>query len=488
MATVRSRWTGTPVPTDGMLPAAEWAGAGALPIPAGFLMVKNDASNIYLALDMVGDTGNDAGTNDYYWLVIDSDSNGAVTPSRDVMYSPWPGQPDRLGLWLMAGPNATWPASTGQVIASTERVGFGPSPNSAANHRIWELRLSLAELGIIVDPALPPPVVKFGLRVVSSSPAFTFDFPANPLSAFGAFHQMILATQATATFPPGTAGVVIGGVGYIPASLIGADGYATITMPYYLNPDEAAFGRTMNLVGNTVTWASLWAAGARKYRVQHRSGNTPGEVAAALWAPIRQSWANYRWDGTTYVWEPFGPDAANMYPLVNLAVDYSIKALLFQWVSSAASNNLHQFRIQFFNAASAPVASPAQVLTLRVDNKLPDVEVLDIGHNGASVPPCAIVTMDDASDGVQVSFQAFDPEGDLLSYSVDALWGAGSSANIAGDSYPPHRVPSHVWQGVSSSTVPASPAEWVPPVTCAYMFRVTATARVTDGTSSRSAG
>ena len=36
------------------------------------------------------------------------------------------------GRWLMAGPNATWPASSSQVLDSTVRIGFGPSPNSAA--------------------------------------------------------------------------------------------------------------------------------------------------------------------------------------------------------------------------------------------------------------------------------------------------------------------------------------------------------------------
>ena len=483
MSIVKSTWTTVPVPQDGALPAAEWAGAGKIAIPAGFLMVKNDEQRIYLALDLVGDTGNDVGTNDYFWFVIDSDANGAVTVNRDVMYGLFPGEPNKLGRWLMAGPNTTWPASSSQVIDSTVRVGFGPSPNSAAPHRIWEISLSLAELGLVVDPTLPPPTLKFGLRVASSTPGFTFDFPASPLSAFNNFHTLVLATASSSiSYPPGTAGPVIAGVGWIPFTRIAADGYATITEPYRIQPREAAFAGTMDLIGNSVTLASLWAAGARRYRVLHRSGNTLAALGAAPETPIRQAWANYRWDGTTYVWESFGPDAADRYPMQNPGVDYMIKALLFQWDSSKEPNNLHQFRIEFFDSAGAAVAAPpATPLTLRLDNQLPEAKVLDILHNGASVPACSIVSLDSPTDGVQIVAKAFDPEGHLHSYSIGAQWGNNQSAGIFSDSYTSHLAPDHRWQGVASQTVPTPPAEWVPPVTCAYMFRVTAVARTTNG-------
>ena len=480
MATVRSVWPTIPVSVDGMLPASEWSGAGIMPIPAGRLMVKNDDDSVYIALDLVGDTGNDAGTNDYFWLVIDIDNNGAVTPYRDMMYSSWPGQPNRLGRWMMAGPNATWPAPYSQVISSSTSIGFGPSLNSPTNHRQWEIRLKLSELGITLDRTAPPPVIRFGLRVASSTPSFVYETPVSPLSAFNAFHEIVLATSPA---PAGlTPGVVIGCVGVVPATKIGSDGYATITEPYRIRPDEAAFGGLMDLIGNTATLPTLWGAGARKYKVLHRFGNTAAEVNAATWVPIRQNWANFRWTGTTYVWESFAPDGNDMYPFVDPALDYSIKALLFQWNSSDEPNNLHQFKVDFYNTADGPVASPAQILTLRLDNKLPDVKLIDVLHNNTPVAPCAILTLADASDGVQLVFKAFDPEGDLWSYALTAEYGAGSSAGIGlAESYPAHRVPTHVWQGETEKTLPASPGKWVPPYTCAYLFRISATARVTDG-------
>ena len=484
MAIVKSSWTAQPVPHDGALPAGEWAGAGKMDIPGGKLMVKNDAEWIYLALDLVNDLGNDAGTGDYFWLVIDADANAAITVRRDYMYGLFPGSPNKLGRWYMAGPNTTFPTSSAEVLQSSVKVGFGATPASATPHRTWELKLSLAEMGITIDPTAPPPSVRFGVRVASTSPAFVQETPPSPLSAFDQFHTMVLATPASSIqYPAGTAGAVIGGVGWIPADRIAADGYATITDPYRIKPDEAAFAGTMDLIGNSSTIAALWAAGARRYRVMHRFGNTIAQVEAAPWTPIRGAWANYRWTATGYVYESFGPAANDTYPLPSPAVDYAIKSLLFQWDSSKEPNNLHQFKIEFFNGATppVPVAAPVQVVTVRLDNQLPEVKLVDMKHDGVSIPACSIVNLGDAGDGVQVVVKAFDPEGHLLSYHVGAEWGNSQSAGIFSDGYAAHRTPTHQWQGVTAETVPAPPAEWVPPETCAYLFRVTAYPRTTNG-------
>jgi hypothetical protein len=126
-------------------------------------------------------------------------------------------------------------------------------------------------------------------------------------------------------------------------------------------------------------------------------------------------------------------------------------------------------------------APPALPVTLRVDNQLPDTRLLDILHNGASVPACSIVSLDGPTDGVQIVARAFDPEGHLHSWAIGAEWGNSQSASIAGDSYAAHLAPDHRWEGPASVTVPTPPTEWVPPETCAYLFRVTAVARTTNG-------
>jgi len=137
------------------------------------------------------------------------------------------------------------------------------------------------------------------------------------------------------------------------------------------------------------------------------------------------------------------------------------------------------------------VTSP--ILTLALDNQPPTVDLINILHGGAVVPACAIVNLTSATDGVQIQFEAYDPEGDLLSMALTAQWGHGNTppsppsppypSGIYSDNYSAHASPTHIWQGVTSLTEPASPAVWVPPVTCAYLFQIEATTRSTNGYS-----
>lgn len=485
MATVRSTWTTAPLAVDGFLTSAEWTSAGSLPIPAGFLMVKNDASSLYIALDVVGDNGNDAGTNDYFWLYVDVDRNGAPSPHRDVLFTLFPDQPNRLGKWPVLGPGITEPIPNTQVIPSTTRRGFGSSPNSASPHRIWEIRLDLAEIGVDLAAAASPPVVKVGLRVASSTPAFVFDFPSNVAFDFSNFHDIILAMRPDPGDFAGLAGLIMGGVGLIPATTINpTTGLATTDPSYRLPVTNAGFGGVLDILGNNVTITSLFGIGARKFVVRHRYGATLAAANAASWSHLRTNWANYRWNGTTYILEPFGPDASDKYPILNPAGDYSIQKLLFQWSSHTASNGFHQFELDFFTEGGAAVASPApgQTLTIFVDNTTPDTQLIELYHGSTDdpIPPCGMVTMSGPDDGIRVVYRAFDAEGLMAGYSVSAQWGQGASASLASDNYAAHSG-SPSWQGVTdpSATTPL----WHPPVTCAYTFRVGASGRVTNGYS-----
>jgi hypothetical protein len=442
-------------------------------------MAQNDGGNLYIGLDLTAETGA-PNPNDYFWFVVDINDNGAIDSDRDKLFSDWPGSPNRLGMWLMAGPDTTWPAANSQVIPSTVRSGFGASMNEATSHRQWQIAFALSDLGVTIDPSLPAPVVRFGLRIAIPG-GFVGETPTNPLGDFSQFNEIILATVPSAT--AASLGPVIGTVGLIGTGLIGADGYCNIpaSTPYYFHPEEAAFSGTLNLIGNHTTLTSLWAAGARKYKVLHRFGATSALVTAASWTPILQSWPNYQIVGTSDVWQSFGPDASGFYPMVDPALAYTIQDLVFQWTTSAEPDDLHQFEFQFFNAAGVGVPTTAQVLTLKLDNQPPTVDLINVLHAGAPIPPCAIITLASATDGVQIEYQAFDPEGDLLNYAVTAEYGHGLSAGIFSDSYAAHENATHTWQGLQEDTRPVPPAVWVPPVTCAYLFRVTAWSRTTNG-------
>lgn len=469
MAQVRSTWAKQRIITGGALTSREWSGAGKMPIPAGYLMVKNDDRFLYVALDMVHDRGNDAGTGDYFWFTVDVNGNRQITPRHDINYGLYRGQPNRMGRQYYLGPGR-WTGLLNEESDSKAHIGYGASPNSRTSHRVWEIRLDLEELGVDISSYEQLPVVRFGVRVSSTTPRFTYNFPARFYYDFRNLHEIILARSPE--YPSGTAGAVIGGVGLIPATRIG-NGYATTDPSYYVAVDEAAFGGRMNLIGNRVAMQELWGRGARKYKMLHRAGSS------GTFSPIHQNWVNYRWSGSTYVLERFGTDSADMYPLLNPSLDYSIDDLLLQWQSVGFPAGIHQFQAEFFDNSDNTVSAPSQVLELMVDNNLPNVDIVDVKHGAKSVAACDIEYMSSVSDGVRFIINVDDAEEHLKVYSLTAHWGDGQHQLIHQESYAAHRAADHKWSGVHNLMVPSG--VWVPDRTCAYQFRLTAYPRVTNG-------
>jgi len=483
MSTILSTWATSPVAVNGSLTAAEWAGAAIFPLAGGGvnygrMLVKNDHEHLYVALDITRDLINTPGTGDYFWFMLDADGNQAVTPNVDCMFSTTASTgPNEMRRWYFIAPNTWKPINPiTETIQSIVRQGFAPSSASASPHRIWEFRFKLTELGVTFVPSGVPMVVRFGLRVGSTTPAFTFETPGALGADIASYHSIVLSPSATGTYPAGTAGPVIGGVGLIPATRIDAvTGHATTDPSYYVPVRDAAFGATMNLIGNRVTMAALWAAGARKYQVLKA-------YEGGAYTPLLQNWSNYRWNGSDYILDFFGPNASQQYDLLNPGVDYSIDDLLIQWNSTDAPNGRHRFKVRFYLAnGTTVVPSVDQTLTLNVDNNAPYLEINRILHNGVEVGPCAIETMTSATDGLQFEITVQDAEGNLEAYSLAAGYGNGLSAGIHSDNYAAHISPSKQWTGVNRLLVPASPAEWVPPVTCAYGFHLSASRKVTNG-------
>ncbi|HZT29598.1 MAG TPA: hypothetical protein VFA33_06945 [Bryobacteraceae bacterium] len=465
---VRSGWAAAPMLISGSFSPGEWSGAGILPIPGGYLMVKNDQKFLYLALDLVMDTGSSPGVGDYFWFSFDVNGNRGITPNRDVNYGIYPMLPIRLGRQYYLGPGV-WTGILNQPTTSLARQGFGPSPASPAPHRIWEMRLDLAEVGVTPGAIAPMTEVPFGLRVASTSPAFVYDYPANFYLDFSRLPEIVLAAGPEDEY--GThAGAVIGGVGLIPATVI-TNGRATTDHTYYPYVQNAAFTGVMHLIGNRVTMGNLWNAGARKYRMFHRTG-------AQAFAPLTQIWSNYRWSGSTYVIESYTPDADNKYNLPDPGADYSIDDLLFQWNSYGFEPGMHEFRVEFYNAVGGVVPSVAQTLGLFLDNNLPDVRILAIRYRGTMVAPCDIVDILETADPVEVQIRVWDAEGDLYSYALNAYYGDNLvfAPALASVSYP-----GGDWQGPGDEWRVAPTTPKFPPVTCAYQLRLSAYPRTTNG-------
>ena len=178
-----------PPDIDGETSPGEWDRALGIELEHGIMLVQNDASNLYLLVDLTGDTHDDpplteSPWGDHFWLSFDVNTDGEITPEVDVDYGTYPGT-HNLGISYYLGPGET----TGLEDTHSELgAGFGASINSEIPHRIWEFAISLPEI-----EAVPNGLVRMGLRTHSQNPGFTDDQPENFHSDFADLIEIALA-------------------------------------------------------------------------------------------------------------------------------------------------------------------------------------------------------------------------------------------------------------------------------------------------------
>lgn len=470
---LRSEWASTPIDLAAPLSSGAWEDAGTLKFSRGFVLAKNDSRYLYLALDVIQDTGNDTGTGDYFWLSFDNNRDRGITANVDVNYGNYPGQPNKLGIQKYLGPGR-W---TGIAVPPNSEVvqEFGSSMNSDVSHRIWKFKIELSEINVALSWPLSTPYTYFGFRVKSSSPGFTTDFPGNFYRDFSKLRQLILSRKPS--IPSSQLGELIGSVGLIPAGKNSSNqdiinqstGRATTDAGYFVKVDNAAFGGTLNLIGNRTKLQSLWNANNKRYIVEIAP---PG----GTFSKLISNWSNYRWSGSNYVLESFAPNYYGIYQMANPATDYSIDDLLIQFPTTALLPGLYSIRVTFYVGSSSAVAA-SQVLKLYIDNQVPSTIIESVKHGSSEVSACAIERIGPAPDGVNFKITAHDPEGNLRAVSFRATYGDGLATTIYSENYNPS---SGLWQGFTNLQVPSS-GNWRPPQTCAYSFVLTAWARTTNG-------
>ncbi len=476
MSTIHSSWAETPIQLTDSLNDAVWQNAGQMMIPGGFLLAKNDGEFLYAAIDLTQDPGNDPPDGDYFWFTFDTNRNGVINPMVDINYGVHYGNPDDLGKQYYLGPGM-WTGITSETISGCKQT-FESSPNLPTAHRVWKLRFKLSDIHVSLHPSLPfrwwHPFTKFGIRVNSDTPSFTYDTPNDFFENFSRLHTMYFSRKPSISST--LLGPVMGSVGLIPTTQIDTtSGRATTASGYYVFVENAAFGGTLNIIGNRTQLQALTAAGAVKYKVNHRQGTS------GSFNPLISNWYNYEWTGSTYTLVSFSPDSSDNYSMPNPFVDYSIDDLLIQFDSNTLSKGIHQFQVVFYDAFDAVVAAPAQTLTLFIDNNAPQASINSIQHDGAEVNVCSIVYLDSDTDGLVFNITASDPDGNVESYALDAGWGNNQSETIVSDSYSPITM-GNSWNGVTNLVTPSS-GVWVPEETCAYGFTLTAWARTTNGYS-----
>jgi hypothetical protein len=138
--------------------------------------------------------------------------------------------------------------------------------------------------------------------------------------------------------------------------------------------------------------------------------------------------------------------------------------------------------VEFFKSDGiTPVASAAQVLSLYIDNNVPIVNINSIKHGAVEVSACAIEKIGEGADGLTFNVSANDPEGNLRAWSFSATYGENQATAIYSQAYETAVAPGANWAGVQNFAVPTVPANWRPPIQCAYSFIIQASARTTNG-------
>lgn len=461
-----SKWAVEPINLQQPLNAGGWDEAGKLKFNKGWILAKNDAKFLYLALDVTEDTGNDPLTGDYFWLSFDINRDKSISSNVDINYGVYPNQPDKLGKQYYLGP-ARW---TGLQNTTAEvKQEFGISENSASTHRIWKFKIELSELKVNLVWPLGTPHTFFGFRVKSEKPKFVEDVPANFYNDFSKLRQIIFSRKPA--IPSKDMGVIFGSVGLIPAKKI-SGGRATTDSGYYVKVDNAAFGGTLNIIGNRNKIIEMWNNNKRKYKVQIK---VPG---SSNFEDLFSSWNNYRWSGTDVILETYSASSSGFYMLANPNKDYSIDDLLIQFPTGFIPAGLATLRIRFYNTVGTGSSNSDQEdLTLFIDNHLPSAIIENVLHNNAEIGACAIENIGPAPDGLRFRITAHDPEGNLLNVHFRANYGENQSSNIFSEGYTASKGN---WKGFTNKLLPGT---WRPPVTCAYSFILTAHARTTNGYS-----
>jgi len=471
---VKSVWATTPPITTDPYSPANWTDAAVMEIPEGFLLVKNDQKFLYLLIDLVKDHSKIMGNNDYFWLTFDVDKNAAITPNRDLNYTLFPvgaAHAWTFGKQFYRAPD-TW---TGyNKTTSHMRMTFGVSPKSTAAHRMWEVQIDLNEVRFprFFPPYRPPflrlpDLLRFGLRVASSSPSFTDDFPKNFEATFAHLPGVLLARSVAL---PVTGAPVVG-VGYIPLGCLDTTGRGNTAADYRIHLTNTAFGGVLEIVGDRKLLQTMWNQGkVKKYRISDNN------------QVMFQVWGVYHLVNGQWHYEHVTPDDEGCYQFIDFSETYSIDALLFQWNTTGVTSGTHEVKFEFLDDTDTVVTGYTQKFNLMIDNNLPNVDIVDIQYKDTSntwksVQPCDILNIKPGPDMLQISYVANDAAGDLKDYGLTAWYGHDQAVDIIPDTTPAN---GHgVGDDKNPATVTAGPN--FPPQTCAYEFRLWAYANVTDG-------
>jgi hypothetical protein len=280
-------------------------------------------------------------------------------------------------------------------------------------------------------------------------------------------------------------------------------GYHVSTVPMTSDTDEP-FGSELTMFG----WFGL-ASDANCYRVVYRSSTDNGTTWSA-WADITSDLSIQWYDPIHLTWVseklgPFSPgpsgSPANLYKIpfkidINKTWTYIDRIAIFD--TRKVPDGLCQIKTEGYvwdynesNAAAAATNlnyDPTYgELDLRIDNTAPFVQIFDVTLNGTVRDTCDILEFGHTNiDNLGIEFEAFDLNGHLRNYSLDAMYGHNRivSPKPAEDFYSNYQIIYHpTWKGNPKYTIllrgDIYNSTVMPP--CAYQFRLRVSKRTTNG-------
>lgn len=466
---ILSVWNPTAPTIDGVVNAGEWDNAAQYKLTHGKLFVQNDNSNLYLLIDVLGDTTNNNHPADSILVVVDIHSDRTIVPFVDTVYYGlsylpsymWYGHYDTTNHW-----------ATGETTNSVLGGGFGPT-SLPRNHRFWEMSIDLSELGIDTSSWLENPsevanLIRFGLEIQNVNIWLDGEPNPNVETDFSDLFDVFLDSS-----PSYAGGYIFKGVGLIPSTKI-VNGYATTDPGYYFVVEDAPFGGTMHIFGD---FADLRSRGAVKYQVLYSKNGAPYEI-------LQQSWTNYLWISAIreFVLKSIQPDKSGRYSIPPAFQTWYLEDLLMTWNSKSFGNGTYQLKLKAFDINNNEITLPTtqNLLTLEIDNTAPTVNINNIFHDGTPVDYCAIV--DTPPNAFTFEITATDNEKHLRQYRLSAYYGDNESQVICTENYSTHNDEDgpNLWDGDISRILPAA-APWSAPVPCAYQFRLSAWGRSING-------
>ncbi len=179
-----------PPKIDGIVEDDEWSSSFRVALAHGSMLIQNDAVNLYVLIDLTGDTHEDpplatSPWGDYFQLAFDVNTDGLMTQDVDLLYGLSSGTHNIVKQYYLG---SGW--SGAKPCSSQLKAGFNSSFYSETPHRIWEIALSLPEI-----KAVPGSQVRFGLKTCSQTPSFNDDQPAGFLSSFADLVEIDLASE-----------------------------------------------------------------------------------------------------------------------------------------------------------------------------------------------------------------------------------------------------------------------------------------------------